>query len=94
MFESGRVAYSTMRSSNLRLARLAGEKTTISVPNDMARQAQKMAIEKVLPKRRGVEMSTSLEQRCQEFFFMIAGLCMTRVDVWKVSRGLAERNSF
>ena len=36
-----------MRSSSLRLARLAGEKTTISQPNDMAKQAQKMAIEKV-----------------------------------------------
>jgi len=36
--------YSTMRSSNLRLARRAGLKTTISQPNDRAKHAQKMAI--------------------------------------------------
>ena len=35
---------STMRSSSLRLARRAGEKTTISQPNDRARHAQKMAM--------------------------------------------------
>jgi hypothetical protein len=32
-----------MRSSSLRLARRAGEKTTISHPNESAKQAQKMA---------------------------------------------------
>jgi len=37
----------TMRSSSLREARLAGEKTTISWPNDMAKHAQNIAIENV-----------------------------------------------
>ena len=36
--------YSTMRSSSFRLARRAGEKTTISRPHDSARQAQKIAM--------------------------------------------------
>jgi len=35
---------STMRSSSLRLARRAGEKTTISQPNESASAAQKIAM--------------------------------------------------
>lgn len=45
---------STIRSRSLRDARRAGEKTTISRPSASARQAQKIAIENVFPKRRGV----------------------------------------
>ena len=52
-----------------------------SQPNDMAKQAQKMAIEKVLPKRLGVEMSTSLEQRSHLLCFMIAGLSLPQSDL-------------
>lgn len=38
-----------------------------------AKQAAKMPMEKVFPKRRGVEMSTSDGHVPQSFFFMIAG---------------------
>jgi hypothetical protein len=39
----GGAAHSTILSSSLREARRAGEKTTISTPNDSARQAQNIA---------------------------------------------------
>ena len=45
---------STILSSNFRDARLAGEKTTTSRPKASERQAQKIAILKVFPNRRGV----------------------------------------
>ena len=45
---------------------------------------------KVLPKRRGVEIRTSLEHLFQLLNRMMAGL-WTRIDVWTVSRDLAEK---
>lgn len=64
---------STMRSNSLRDARRAGENTTISVPKDRARHAAKMAMLKVFPNRRGVEIMTSLEHLGQLLCFMMAG---------------------
>ena len=49
-----RARYSMTRSNSLREARRAGLNTTISAFCVRRKQAQKMAIEKVLPKRRGV----------------------------------------
>ena len=66
----------TMRSSNLRDARRAGEKTTHSQPMVSARQATKMAMLNVLPKRRGVEMSTSPGVVFQPCAFIILGRCV------------------
>ena len=63
-----------MRSNSLRDARRAGENTTISHFIVKAKQAAKIAILNVLPKRRGVEMSTSDGQVVQPFFFIMAGL--------------------
>ena len=92
-----RLTNSTILSRSLRLARRAGEKTTISRPCASAKHAQKMAIENVFlparkqavlrpaarmcacarretrPKRRGVEMSTSLLLVSQPCDFMMAG---------------------
>lgn len=70
-----------MRSSSLRLARLAGENTTISTPSERARQAQKMAIENVFPKRRGVDMSTSELHLVQPSAFMICGLSVAQLSL-------------
>jgi hypothetical protein len=57
----------------LREALLAGLKTTISQPKDKAKQAQKMAIEKVLPNLRGVEIKTSEEHLSQSFSNIMSG---------------------
>ena len=78
------------RSNSLREARRAGEKTTISAFCVRRKQAQKMAIEKVFPKRRGVLINTSPGQLSHPCFCMMAGFCtpqsslyMTRADALK-----------
>jgi len=57
--QSSNLMNSTIRSKIFLEARRAGENTTISIGVESAKAAQKMAIEKVFPKRRGVEIKTS-----------------------------------
>ncbi len=67
-----------MRSSSLRDARRAGEKMTISHLAASASAATNMAMEKVLPKRRGVAMSTSEEVEAQPRRRMMSGACAAK----------------
>jgi len=83
---------STMRSGSLRDARRAGLKTTISHFIVSARHAAKIAIEKVFPKRRGVEMSTSEEHLSQPFFFMMAGRCVPQSSLYS-TRAVERSNA-
>ena len=71
---------STMRSSNFLDARLAGEKITISSEHERARAATKIAIEKVFPKRRGVETRIWLGQSFHWLRFIIAGFAMLQSE--------------
>jgi len=69
---------STILSRSLRDALRAGEKTTTSRPKASERHAQNMAMLKVLPKRLGVEMSTSLLLVSHPFWRMIAGFSVSQ----------------
>jgi len=71
--QSSSATNSRTRSSNLREARRAGEKITISQRQLSANAAAKMAIENVLPKRRGVLIRISDGVVSQLFFARISG---------------------
>ena len=72
---------STILSRILRDARRAGLKTTISRLVDSARQAQKIAMLKVFPKRRGVEIKISEGHLSHSLERMMAGLFAAHSDL-------------